>query len=59
MEDILNRDCRLLADGNNWTHTYSITALRHEDNHPFELEVELDNDPDLTFYLFEVVLLGA
>jgi len=59
VEDILNRDCRLVADGDNWVCTYSITALRHEDDHPFELQVELDNDPDLVFYLFEVVLLGA
>ena len=57
--DILNRDCRLVADGDDWTNTYLVTNVRHADTYPFELEVELDNDPDLTFYFFEIVLLGA
>ena len=59
MESLLNRDCRLVEDGPNWTVTYQVTNVMHEDTYPWELQVELDNDPDLVLYRFEIVLLGA
>ncbi len=59
MEDLLNRDCRLVEDGPDWTVTYLVTNVMHEGTYPFELQVELDNDPDLVLYRFEIVLLGG